>query len=459
MTRFATEQEAIDTIFSSINRTAWQARGLDEHTRDIAPTRELLRRANLLSSRREYAVVTGSKGKGSVTVMTANILKHVGHTVGTITSPHLLNYRERIRVNGQAIPEADFLRVLSDLAPEIDAVTANLTANQYLSPTGIFLAMGLRWFDEQEVDAAVIEVGRGGRFDDNALVPNKLAMFTPIILEHTRYLGDSLERIAWHKAGIIKAQSYVYSLPQAPEVMQVLRTEAETLDAEFEWVAPMDIGVYKGPTDNGMLIELNRYGQIRLPFLGRYEIDNATLAVWGAGNMHARLAGVAHSSPEYVERVRAGLESVVWPGRSQQLQTRPDVYIDGAINTTSVRSLLNSLRDRLKPPVVTILAVPTDRDLPGVLRLVLPISETIILTRSERNITIKFPDETAVLETVSEIAGETGKTVDGLYLPTIRQAIETGRAKSGPDGTILMLVAQPAIGDALEFYDLKYEQI
>ncbi|MBC8171495.1 MAG: hypothetical protein H7X77_07470 [Anaerolineae bacterium] len=456
---FHTETEVIDYIFSSINQTNWRARGLDENTRDVKTTSELLRRERLLESRREYAVVTGSKGKGSVTVMTASILKHLGHTVGTITSPHLISYRERVRVNGQAIPSADFVRIMNDLAPSIDAIKGSLSGNQYLSPTGMFLALALRWFDEQGVTAAVVEVGRGGRFDDNAVVPNQLAMFTPIILEHVRYLGDTLERIAWHKAGIIKPQSYVYSLPQAPEVMEVLRAEAEGVEAQFDWLAPMDIGAYRGATPTGIKMLLGRYGEIDLPFLGRYEIDNATLAVWGAGNMHGRLAGVAHSSQEYVAAVRYGLEATIWPGRCQLLQTNPEVYIDGAINPHSAKLFVDSIRARLKAPVVTIAAIPTDRDAPAVFRQLLPVSDTLILTRSNRNITINFPDEPAAVAMADEVAGELDKVLDIRYAPTIREALETARAKSGPDGTILMAVAQPAIGDVLEFYGLTYEQI
>ena len=107
-------------------------------------------------------------------------MQHLGHTVGTITSPHLVTWRERIRVNGRAIPEPDFLRILNELVPHIDAIEASLTATQYFSPQGIFLAVALRYYDEQNVNAAVLEVGRGGRFDDIAVVPNKLALFTPI---------------------------------------------------------------------------------------------------------------------------------------------------------------------------------------------------------------------------------------------------------------------------------------
>jgi dihydrofolate synthase / folylpolyglutamate synthase len=190
--RFQNETEAITYVFNSLASTDWRNRGLDEETRDLKPTQTLLERTGLLrTSRREYAVVTGSKGKGSVAAFTARLLQSLGHRVGLVTSPHLTTYRQRFRVNGRMISEADLVRLISELAPDVDAVQANLPSGRYLSPQGIFLAVALRWFDELNVSAAVIEVGRGGRFDDNALVPNMLSLFTPIVLEHTRYLGSS----------------------------------------------------------------------------------------------------------------------------------------------------------------------------------------------------------------------------------------------------------------------------
>jgi dihydrofolate synthase/folylpolyglutamate synthase len=229
---FITETDAVTYIFTSLAATNWRGRGLDEDTRDLAPTRELLALNGLPAKSREYAVVTGSKGKGSVTTLTARILREYGHTVGTITSPHLVSYRERIRINGRAIPLADFLRLVDDLKPSIDHTAGNLPQNRYLSPQGIFLAMALRWFDENGCDVAVIEVGRGGRFDDNALIPNHLGLFSPIVLEHARYLGATTERIAWHKAGILKPGGHGLSLPQAPNVRTVLEAEAATLGSQ-----------------------------------------------------------------------------------------------------------------------------------------------------------------------------------------------------------------------------------
>ncbi|KXK21589.1 MAG: bifunctional folylpolyglutamate synthase/ dihydrofolate synthase, partial [Chloroflexi bacterium OLB15] len=364
--RFQNEEQAITYIFRSMRKLRGKLGGPDELTRDVAPTVRLLTRRGLLANNREYAVVTGSKGKGSTTAMTANILRHLGHKIGMISSPHLASWRERIRVNGLAIPEADLCRILSDLAPDIDDIESTLTERQYFSPQGIFLAVALIWFDEQDVNAAVLEVGRGGRFDDIATVPNKLSLFTPIMLEHPHQLGPTVERIAWHKAGIIKPYSYAYSVSQATEVLNVLQAEADAQDAEFYWLSAQDTGVYLGDTAAGLRMSLTRYGEIDLPLHGRYQVQNATLAVQGAGNMHARLPGIAHGSPEYVERVREGLATVIWPGRVQKLQESPLVFVDGAVHAQSAAALVHSLNNTLADPVIAIVGIPEDKDFEGV---------------------------------------------------------------------------------------------
>ncbi len=219
---FTSMDAALEYIFKTRRRLDGAPRGLDEYTRDVTPTRSLLDRAQLLRHEREYIVVTGSRGKGSVTAIMAKLLAAQGHRVGTITSPHLVHWNERIRVDGHMIATADFLRILADLQPAIDGVVSDLADGAYLSPQGIFLAIALRYFDETGVDVAVLEVGRGGRFDDIAVVPNKLAVFAPIMLEHRSLLGDSLERIAWHKAGVIKPGGVGISLPQAPSALAQL---------------------------------------------------------------------------------------------------------------------------------------------------------------------------------------------------------------------------------------------
>lgn len=447
------EAEAITYLFRSLRRLGTADRAPDHLSRDTTPTRQLLQACELVSPNMEYAVVTGSKGKGSTTAIMARLLEHLGHTVGMVTSPHLVNYRERIRVNGRAIPEADLVRIVNKLQPDIDAIEAGFTDQQYFSPQGLFLAVALHWFHELGVNVAVLEIGRGGRFDDMAVVPNQLSLFTPILMEHVRQLGPTLDRIAWHKAGIIKPGSYAYSVPQASEVLDVLEAEARAQNAEFAWIAPMDMGEYLGETEKGLKMRLGRYGEFELSLHGRYQVENATLAVQGAGNLHARLGGVSHGAREYVDAIRAGLADVRWPGRMHQLEQHPAIYLDGATTTVAVQAMLDTLQGRLNEPVVSIIATPVDRDFAGVYAMLAPVSKAIILTENHISPNVKFPDP--------EVALRTARTVheNVEFAPDLKTALDLAKVASGRDGTILAAVSLPVVGEAMQLYGFDFEQI
>jgi dihydrofolate synthase/folylpolyglutamate synthase len=451
-TTLTTEAEAIAYIFRSKDQRTLKA-GLDEHTRDISPTRRLLLATGLLDHPREYAVVTGSKGKGSTTTITAKLLQSLGHTVGMLTSPHLVHWSERIRVNGRMIPTADFVRILNDLTPFIDAEVAHLGTHQYISPQGLFLLIALQWFNEQGVTAAVLEVGRGGRFDDIALVPNKVSLFTPIVMEHAQYLGNSLERIAWHKSGIIKEGSFVYSVAQDPVVLEIIEREAQAKDAEFFWFSAQDTAEYVADTPQGIRIALSRYGEIDLPLMGRYQCENATLAVQAAGNMHSRLKGIPHGSEEYVTRIRDGLAAVRWQGRLQRLQMQPAVYVDGAITAKAVQSFLASMSTRATHPLVIITAVPQDRDYPTIYRMLAQAADHLILTATTIHPNIHFPPP----ETALACARQFLPTAE--YRATLPTALDLAYTLAGTAGTILLSVAQPLVGEAMLLWHVDTSEI
>jgi dihydrofolate synthase / folylpolyglutamate synthase len=454
--RFTNETDAVTYIFTSLANSNWRGRGLDEETRDLEPSRRLLDIHGLLRARREYAVVTGSKGKGSVTMLTAAILRELGHTVGTITSPHLIGYRERMRINGRAIPEADFLRLVDSFAPSIDAIVGDLSDGKYLSPQGIFLALALRWFDENDCQVAVIEVGRGGRFDENSLVPNRLALFSPIVLEHTRYLGPTVERIAWHKAGILKPNGRGLSLPQSPAVVNELRAEALRVGADLRFLQPTDLGRFVSDWERGVTMELPDGSQIDLPFYGRYEIENATLALHAAYELSSAQDG---PRPDYGNRAVRALEAARWPGRCEKLADDPAIFIDGAINRLSLRLFFESLENRLTRPLVVVAAVPLDRDIPTTYRMMAEQADHLILSASPRNITIHFPGPDEAIASAKAALAEIGREIPVEYAATIREAIPRAQAAAGPDGTVLMAVAQPAIGDAMEYFGRSFEQL
>ncbi len=429
-------ESAIRYIFQTRRRLDKAPRGLDEYTRDTAPTRRLLERADLLTEQRDYIVVTGSRGKGSVSAIAAKLLSAMGRRAGTITSPHLVHWNERIRVDGRMIPSQDFLRILRALQPHIDAEIAGLEDSQYLSPQGIFLAIALRYFDEQRADVAVLEVGRGGRFDDIAIVPNQLALFTPILLEHTALLGESLARIAWHKAGIIKAGCTAISLPQADKAAAELYKAAAQHNAHLVILPEDELAEFASRRANGQVMRLPEYGELYLPMLGRYQLANATLAIRAAE--HFGLDEIA---------LRKGLSAVQWQGRAQQLDEAPRIYIDGAITPTSARSFVESLGS-LSAPVVSIVGVPRDRDYSNVYNVMAAVSDALIITETDINPSTRFPARQDALQAARRVCDDVG------YAANLPAAFALAHSITGESGTILLAGSLMLIGECMLLWDV-----
>lgn len=445
--------DAMTYIFKTRRRLDSAPRGFDEDTRDVSYTQSILTQAQLLDMPREYIVITGSRGKGSVTSIMAKLLQSLGYTVGMMSSPHLIHWNERIRINGRMIPTDDFLRILSSLQPTIDRVTDNLSETQYLSPQGIFLAIALAWFDEHDVNVAVLEVGRGGRFDDIAVVPNKLAVFTPIMLEHTSLLGQTLDRIAWHKAGIIPFDGQAVSVPQAAEVVAVLNQEADTQQSTMTWLNDAYIAQWQADRPDGQMIRLDPYGELFLPLLGRYQIHNASLAIHAVTMLQTRLNGIKPLSTDYIHKIREGLAQVKWLGRSQQLESDPLIYVDGAITVPSAQSFLDGVRGNLRQPVVSIVGVPIDRDYTGVFNVMASVSKSLIITETDINPNTHFPPADQAIEAAKAVCN------DVHYTEKLPQALDIARTISGTNGTILLAVSLMLVGECMLIWGIETDAI
>ncbi len=450
--RFDKLNSAITYIFRSRRKLDHAPRELDEHTRDTSSTKRLLQEAGLSSPNYDLTVITGSRGKGSTTAILAKCLQSLGHKVGMITSPHLIHWNERIRVNGHMIPTTDFLRILSCLSPIIDDIDTNLDERQYLSPQGIFLAIALQWFNGQEIDCAILEVGRGGRFDDIAVVPNRVSLFTPIIKEHTNLLGDTLSRIAWHKAGIIKRNGVAFTVPQSSDTMSILQAEADEKNAILYQIKQTDLAQHKNDTPDGLHIQLPNYGEINLSMLGYYQLPNVTLAVHACQNIHTHLTSqpITHTDRE---RITSALGQVQWLGRTQKLQDNPQVFIDGAIHIESAQAFVDSIRSRLTKPVVTIVGIPRDRDLEGVYGILASVSDYLILTENHANPNTHFPDP-AVATQIARLFIQHVQATDNLP-----SALDIAKPLAGTDGTILIVGSLMLMGECMLSWQIPSEMI
>ena len=311
--------------------------------------------------------VGGTNGKGSVAAMLATILKSAGRRVGLYTSPHLVSFRERIRVNGEAISEdavADGVDALGTLVARLDATMFEATT-----------ALALDHFAREAIEVAVLEVGLGGRLDATTVGIPALTVLTSIDFDHEEVLGSTLEAIAGEKAAIIRS-GVAMSAAQAPAATAVIARRAAEAHVPL-LVEGTDLHVQVERRDlGGQVIACAGPGwklaRLRLGMLGVYQPGNALLAVAAA-----REVGVAEGP------IREGLERVRWPGRFQVMGTGPWLVLDGAHNPAGARALADSLSEFFGGRPLTLIAgVLRDKNVTAILGTLVPLASRVLLTRS-----------------------------------------------------------------------------
>jgi len=347
---FASYQEALSWLYGT------QLFGIKLGLESV---RRLFAALNLFDSWEPKIIhVAGTNGKGSVCAMLDSILRAQGHRTGLFTSPHLVSFRERIRVNGEKIFE--------------EAVTAGLTTIRSLvahwdpHPTffEIVTALALFYFKESKIGFVVLETGMGGRLDATNATQPIVSVITPIDLDHQKWLGNSLAAIAGEKAGIIKPKTPVVSALQPPEAETVIRARAIECDAPLQFVRD------------------NYDGSVALT--GKYQKQNAAVALAAL-----RAAGIAVDN----EAIRRGLNSVIWPARFQQWDNR--TIIDGAHNPAGAQILAQTWQEKLSQQRASIiLAVLQDKDVAGMIRALAPIARRFLLPKI-RAVRAVPPNETA----------------------------------------------------------------
>ena len=325
---------------------------------------------------RRYPVlhIGGTNGKGSTAAMVASILQAAGHRVGLYTSPHLIDFRERIRVNGAMIPESR----VTDLVDTLRAAAAPDLAPTFFEFT---TALALRYFAECHVDVAVLEVGLGGRFDATNVVEPLVAAITTIGLDHEAYLGSTIEAIAFEKAGIIKPgvpvvlgrigepARRVIEARAAEEGASVFRLER---DFHCEGCSPADCRY------TGLAL---RSAHLRCPLQGRFQLDNLACALALIELVQERGVPVPEAA------IRTGLQQVAWEGRLEIVGAAPTVMVDGAHNPAAATVLAEYLAEwrRARPAarVSLIVGMMRDKHPREFLAPLLPLVDRLILTQAD----------------------------------------------------------------------------
>jgi dihydrofolate synthase/folylpolyglutamate synthase len=342
--------------------------------------------------------VAGTNGKGSVCAMIDSICRAQKYRTGLFTSPHLITFRERIRVNGEMISENAVASGLTSIR--------NLTADWDPQPTFFEITTGLalKYFADERVDVVILETGLGGRLDATNAVQSNVSVITSIALDHEKWLGNSLEKIAAEKAGIIKPKVPVVSAPQKNEVEIVLRKRAMDCESSIEFIT-------------------KPYEQHPIALCGAYQRQNAALAI-GALRA-AKSASRTDSSRGELDiddsAIAHGLATVDWPARFQKWDKR--TIIDGAHNAAAANVLAQTWREAFGGQRATlVLAILSDKDFQGICEALAPIADSILLpkVRSER---------AAPPEELAQVFSTITPSLPYSITPSVAEALELARAK------------------------------
>ncbi len=294
--------------------------------------------------------VAGTNGKGSVCALLDSVLRKTGLRVGLYTSPHLIRFNERIRVNGIEIDDEALAALFEDMEPHAAAEAATGREATFFEFT---TALAFEYFRRQKVQVAVVETGLGGRLDSTNVLTPLISVITRIGLEHTVYLGDTLAAIAGEKAGIIKPGRPVVCGATPDEALEVIRKTAEARRAPFIHV-PDSIAVRRLAQDlAGQKVSISggdvNYGPVILNLLGKHQLENCATAV-------AVLESLATCSPLTIspDMIRTGLSEAVWPGRLDLLSHEPPVILDGAHNPDGARTLALALHELFKKKKIAL---------------------------------------------------------------------------------------------------------
>ena len=323
-------------------------------------------------------VVTGSKGKGSVSCMIAQILQS-RKKVGLMTSPHLVNFCERFKVNGQDISDEEFIRCIEQVKTPFDLVEHGIAQQECISPMGIQAAVALNYFHEQQTEFNVFECGKGAKYDDVNNIVHDYAVINSIFLEHTRELGMTLAEIAENKSAVITGnQKYVYVASQNPEVLEIIRKRAAEkkviLKVYGEDFYAQNIRFAKTGMIFDAVIGSNSFQEISIPLLGEHQARNAVLAL-----------AIGLDILDYVDlnAIKIQLKQLNWPGRMEILSSDPFLMLDACINKESAIEVRKVVKELKLEKITAVVGIPDDKDYLGVIKEISAISDQIILTKSQ----------------------------------------------------------------------------
>jgi dihydrofolate synthase/folylpolyglutamate synthase len=409
---------ALDYLYSFVDYSLKHASELAKADFNLDRMRDLM--SELGNPQDEYPIihVAGTKGKGSVSALAASALQAAGYKTGLYTSPHLQDYAERIQVDKQPIPREELAELVEEIKPAVARVP-------YLTTFEITTALGFMHFARQNCDAAVIEVGLGGRLDATNIVTPRVSVITALSLDHTLVLGNTLDKIAGEKAGIIKPGVPVVSSPQKDEALKVLQKVAEENDCAFTLIGKDVQFELMSQYIEGQTLQLSTRNtpplRLTIPLLGEHQVENAAVA-------YAALKTSALGITD--EAIQRGFESAKWRSRFEIARREPPVIFESAHNQDSFARMYKTLETYFpEKQVYLILGASEDKNLTGMFEAMKSKIKKLIATRADHPRALEP-------EKICQVAEQAG--VESEAVEPVEAALKRALELSENDGSIVL---------------------
>ncbi|MDT4994188.1 MAG: dihydrofolate synthase / folylpolyglutamate synthase [Actinoplanes sp.] len=406
---------------------ALDRRGFTRMDFDMQKIRDLM--DVLGSPQRAYPSIhlTGTNGKTSTARMIDSLLRAHGLHTGRYTSPHLETVRERISLDGEPISEEQLVATYNEIQPLADLIDErNVEALTYFDLT---TAMAYAAFADAPVDIAVVEVGLGGAEDATNVIEAGVCVITPIGLDHTEWLGDTIEDIAWAKAGIIHKGATVISAAQTEEAMRPLTERCVEMSATLAREGSEFGVVERTQAVGGQVLRLQGlggvYDEVFLPLFGAHQAQNAACALAAV----EAFLGAGREKQLEIEVIREGFANVDSPGRLEIIRSAPAILLDGAHNTHGMAATVAALEEEFAfRHLVVVIAVLGDKDAEGLLDLLEPVAARLVVTQNSSPRSMPLNELTQIAE---EIFGEDRVTVARTMPDAIEEAVVLAEEDTG----------------------------
>jgi dihydrofolate synthase/folylpolyglutamate synthase len=397
--------------------------------------------------------IAGSNGKGSTAAFLTSILRQAGYRVGLYTSPHLVDFSERIQVDGAPIPTDRVVEFTERIRGIVEKMTRDgelwLPSGPEVAPVGFgpqkttitffefTTAMAFLHFRESKVDMAVLETGMGGRLDATNVIDPILSLITIIAPEHQQYLGKTLTQIAREKAGIIKPGRPLLTTARQARVLALFRQTCQELRSPFyAWGKEFSAKELR-PQFIHFRGRSHQWSELRLGLAGSHQVINASLAL-AAVEVLMESGFALHE-----EHLRKGLAETKWPGRLELVREHPGILLDGAHNPSATRLLRKALQKGfLRHRLILVLGIMADKDIPKMMADLVPLADLVILTRPRM-------DRAASLEVLGAQASPFQKPL--VEIAEVGQALSGALEKAEDEDLILVTGSLFTVGEARSY--------